>query len=421
MDRMTKALIRWITPVLILSSCMTCLKAQPRFDGEWTIENTALHVVTTNYGMLESRHGFPPLTTHNEPTYSLLSYASVWVGGVTSSGDTVVVAGEGNAQTRCPEWHPLAAQAAAHFDTLQPGLHTVQTQYTDEAPILGHTALGLTVTHTVVLPQATPFAILEFTVRGSQLTDTLSGVYIGVLADVDLADRGMTDRILIAPNTTTPVFSNTTAPGAPMVGLYVLSPHSSQYSFWTRVTDPATDSQRYHYLQTATPEWPTLPPADYRLLQSVGPEALAPQDSITVAFGLLLGHNLQAFSGLQNALTALYGTVAPSKGNPTPPQQVLHGQEPPSAFQLHPNFPNPFNPATRISYAVPATGAVTLAVYSLRGTLIKTLVQSRHVPGYYHTQWQGKDAQGRPVASGVYLLHAQFGASQWSRKMIVLR
>jgi hypothetical protein len=66
------------------------------------------------------------------------------------------------------------------------------------------------------------------------------------------------------------------------------------------------------------------------------------------------------------------------------------------------NQPNPFNPNTTISYSVPKDGQTTLAIYNLKGQLIRTLVNGNAKAGSFNASWNGKDDKGNSVASGIY-------------------
>jgi hypothetical protein len=79
----------------------------------------------------------------------------------------------------------------------------------------------------------------------------------------------------------------------------------------------------------------------------------------------------------------------------------------PGVIVLHDNYPNPFNPITNISFDLARTGRVSLNVYDLLGHLVRTLVNEDLVQSTYTYQWDGTDAGGRPVASGVYYYRAQ--------------
>lgn len=93
----------------------------------------------------------------------------------------------------------------------------------------------------------------------------------------------------------------------------------------------------------------------------------------------------------------------------------------PLATRLEQNVPNPFNPATRIRFALSGSGRVSLRVYDVRGRLVTTLAD-RHFPyGTYDVTWNGTNARGRPVASGVYFCRLETVRKQFTKKMVLLR
>ena len=85
------------------------------------------------------------------------------------------------------------------------------------------------------------------------------------------------------------------------------------------------------------------------------------------------------------------------------------------------NYPNPFNPETTLYYALPQGGEVELVVYSALGQKIRTLVDDTLPPGSYAIQWDGRDAQGLAVASGVYLAQLRTTEARLMRKLILMR
>ncbi len=92
----------------------------------------------------------------------------------------------------------------------------------------------------------------------------------------------------------------------------------------------------------------------------------------------------------------------------------------PEVFTLEQNFPNPFNPATKISFEAPAdwTKPVTLHIFSVQGHLVKTLVEGKVAPGAHTMVWDGKDAAGEPVASGIYFYKIISGNFVAVKKML---
>ncbi|MCI0514859.1 T9SS type A sorting domain-containing protein, partial [candidate division KSB1 bacterium] len=76
----------------------------------------------------------------------------------------------------------------------------------------------------------------------------------------------------------------------------------------------------------------------------------------------------------------------------------------PAQFVLHQNYPNPFNLETQIRYELAAPAQVHLAIYNSLGQLHKILQSGEYQAGIYETNWNGRDANDFPVASGMYLL-----------------
>lgn len=91
-----------------------------------------------------------------------------------------------------------------------------------------------------------------------------------------------------------------------------------------------------------------------------------------------------------------------------------------SAFALADNYPNPFNPATNIEFAVPNQSTVTLDVYDVHGRLVKSLVSGEHyAQGRYSVRWDGTNGTGQRVASGMYFARMQAGSFSSTKKMIL--
>jgi len=88
---------------------------------------------------------------------------------------------------------------------------------------------------------------------------------------------------------------------------------------------------------------------------------------------------------------------------------------------LQQNFPNPFNPSTHLCYALPATGHVRLAIYTPAGREVAVLVDGVRPGGESTARWDGRDHQGRSVASGLYLARLEIGGKVMSRKVVLAR
>jgi hypothetical protein len=93
----------------------------------------------------------------------------------------------------------------------------------------------------------------------------------------------------------------------------------------------------------------------------------------------------------------------------------------PQSFELYQNFPNPFNPETHIAYTLRSRSAVVLRIFDLLGREISTLVDQIEPAGTRSMMWDGRDRQGRPVSSGVYVYQLQTPEFSQARRMLLLR
>ncbi len=87
---------------------------------------------------------------------------------------------------------------------------------------------------------------------------------------------------------------------------------------------------------------------------------------------------------------------------------------------LH-NVPNPFNPTTRIAFDLAHNDHTRVAVYDLKGRLVRTLIEARLQAGRHNVIWDGKDTHGRTVASGVYFYRLETTDLTQQAKMILVK
>ena len=89
---------------------------------------------------------------------------------------------------------------------------------------------------------------------------------------------------------------------------------------------------------------------------------------------------------------------------------------------LQPNYPNPFNPSTTISYFLPEAARLSLSIYNLKGQLVNTLLADALVPsGTHNIQWNGNDRAGKSVGSGIYYCRLTVGNKHNTRKMVLAK
>ena len=107
------------------------------------------------------------------------------------------------------------------------------------------------------------------------------------------------------------------------------------------------------------------------------------------------------------------GFAAPTLSEAAPKETVLLS-----------NYPNPFNPETWIPYKLSKPAEVTVTIYTADGKLVRTLALGPQAAGVYQSKsraayWDGRNALGEPVASGLYFYTLTAGDFSATRKMLI--
>lgn len=105
------------------------------------------------------------------------------------------------------------------------------------------------------------------------------------------------------------------------------------------------------------------------------------------------------------------------------PEDVSGGESPviPSVDHLAQNHPNPFNPATSITYDMARPGHVRIAIFDVSGRPIATLIDRQQEAGRHTISWDGTNGEGTAMSSGVYFYMMRTPAYAATRKMVLLR
>jgi hypothetical protein len=116
------------------------------------------------------------------------------------------------------------------------------------------------------------------------------------------------------------------------------------------------------------------------------------------------GSNLMVAAGEADAIVDSKGTVAPSE------------------FTLNPNYPNPFNPSTTISFVLPVAQKVNVTVFDVLGQKVKTLLDNENLTaGMSMVTWNGDNESGKQVSSGIYFYQVRSEKFNATRKMILMK
>jgi len=93
----------------------------------------------------------------------------------------------------------------------------------------------------------------------------------------------------------------------------------------------------------------------------------------------------------------------------------------PLSFELLGNYPNPFNPSTKIRYTLDSEAQVRVEIFNLLGRRVRTLWNASQAPGQYELAWNAEGDDGKKLSSGVYFLRIMAGDQTRTGKMTLLR
>jgi hypothetical protein len=150
----------------------------------------------------------------------------------------------------------------------------------------------------------------------------------------------------------------------------------------------------------------------------LGTALLLPGESASLTFQVApLGNPCDAFLHYDLLIScSTCSTVAGSGQIWVPCCGVVDAMDQPLAFALKGNHPNPFNPVTTIAYSLPATGAVTLSVFSLTGELVATLVDGAQSAGEHQVVFDGSH-----LSSGLYLYRLESQGQSLTARMMLIK
>jgi len=93
----------------------------------------------------------------------------------------------------------------------------------------------------------------------------------------------------------------------------------------------------------------------------------------------------------------------------------------PGEFALHPNYPNPFNPVTTLSFSIPEVSDVSIVIVDLLGRTVWSQQNYNLNPGLHRVVWEGKNKAGNPVSSGVYFIEMKSNEFVAHRKILLMK
>ncbi len=118
--------------------------------------------------------------------------------------------------------------------------------------------------------------------------------------------------------------------------------------------------------------------------------------------------------------TTLTATISTSDGQ-TWTKDITIEVAAPKDYQLYNNFPNPFNPSTKIAFDLPKASHVKLVIYDIVGREVAQVADADYPAGYTELTWNGTNNHGTMVSSGVYFY--RISTEKWNKvkKMMLLK
>ena len=91
-------------------------------------------------------------------------------------------------------------------------------------------------------------------------------------------------------------------------------------------------------------------------------------------------------------------------------------------YALQQNVPNPFNPRTTIEFSLAAPAAVSMRIYDVSGSLVRTLLDAApHERGSHATIWNGRDSDGAAAPAGVYFYRIEAAGWSLTKRMVLVK
>jgi hypothetical protein len=159
----------------------------------------------------------------------------------------------------------------------------------------------------------------------------------------------------------------------------------------------------------------SLGPADIAVMIATGNFTIPAGEQVNAAFAILGGSNLADLQANADAARTLYQDVIKDT-----PADIEDGH-PVLPIALAPASPNPFQETTRLEYTLFAPGRVQIDVLDASGRIVRTLVDAVQAKGPHSMAWDGTDADGAKLPSGVYFTRMLSEGRETSRKIHLIR
>lgn len=260
------------------------------------------------------------------------------------------------------------------------------------------------------------FIILDYTLTNNT-TSAITNLYAGLFFDWDMIDgSGAGDRTEWDNVLSYGFVRNTTGGPTNYNGVALLS--GNNYGFYAirndggdggfQIYDGFDDAEKWQSISGGIAK-ATAGPGDVSNVTSAGPFAINAGDSIKVAFAILAADNKALLDAAVNQARIKYQEIIVL--------DVEDNNTMPTEFSLAQNFPNPFNPGTKISWQSPVGCWQIIKLYDVMGNEIETIVDGYYEAGTHSTLYIINSS----LPSGVYFYQLKAGNFTQTRKMLLLK
>ena len=147
-------------------------------------------------------------------------------------------------------------------------------------------------------------------------------------------------------------------------------------------------------------------------------------DDYLVAFGDTI-YPGEVISSIQGVFTFSFGTYK-IEVRDVDDFGIIDGVNPnykpiPLTYKLDQNFPNPFNPETRIYFEIPQSHDVKLLIYNMLGQKVRTLIEEPFNAGFHIVNWDGRDDAGNIMPTGIYIYRIKAGKFIAAKRMLMMK
>lgn len=288
----------------------------------------------------------------------------------------------------------------------------ITSRFTDSA---AESPIGVEMVQTALAwndPPNDDFIILQYTIQNKSGA-VINNLHAGFYLDWDILDATANFAGWDHENQLGYMYASNSA----YYGICAVAPANA--SSYRAVSNPTfvwngfTDASKFQFFTGGFSVVTSDKADDWSQQIGVGPFILQPDETVTVAFAVLGGTDLKDLNTNALAARAVYVPVGVDD-LPTP-----------ARFELSQNRPNPFHAEgdndTVISYRLAKDALVQVRVFNLLGQEVALLHEARQSAGRYTVNWNGRDASGNFVPSGIYFYQVLADNVRMARRMVILR